>query len=104
MTHTTKKSATRLATIAAILPTLWVTTALADPLPPARTDSSATPTSPAAPQEDPTGGAYTTPTLLFIPAAAVPVWNVRVIASLDMQGPTASDYLASGTSIGFLPG
>jgi hypothetical protein len=104
MIDTTKKSATRLATVAAILPTLWVTTALADPLPPARTDSSATPTPPAAPQEDPTGGAYTTPTLLFIPAAAVPVWNVRVIASLDMQGPTASDYLASGTSVGFLPG
>jgi hypothetical protein len=53
---------------------------------------------------DPTGGAYTSPTLLFIPAAAVPAWNVRVITSLDMQGPTAADRLASGTSLGFQPG
>jgi len=34
----------------------------------------------------------------------VPVWNVRVIASLDLQTPTAADRLASGTSLGFLPG
>ena len=56
------------------------------------------------PTNDPTGGAYTSPTLLFIPAAALPVWNVRVIASLDVQGPTAPDRLASGTSLGLLPG
>lgn len=55
-------------------------------------------------ENDPTGGAYTTPTLLFIPAAAVPVWNVRVIASLDVQGPTGTDRLAHGTSVGFQPG
>ena len=58
----------------------------------------------ATPVEDPTGGAYTSPTLLFIPAAAVPVWNVRVITSLDMQGPTAADRLATGTGLGFQPG
>lgn len=56
------------------------------------------------PSDDPTGGAYTTPTLLFIPAGALPVWNVRVITSLDMQGPTAPDRLASGTSFGIQPG
>jgi hypothetical protein len=61
--------------------------------------------------DDPTGGAYTTPTLLFIPAAAVPTWNVRIITSLDVQGPTAPDRLALGSpspnglsSVGFQPG
>ncbi len=54
--------------------------------------------------EDPTGGAYTTPTLLFIPAGALPTWNVRVMTSLDMQGPTAADRLATGMSFGFRPG
>jgi hypothetical protein len=53
---------------------------------------------------DPTGGAYTTPTLLFIPAGAVPEWHARVITSLDLQGPTAADRLASGTALGFQPG
>lgn len=57
-----------------------------------------------APAQDPTGGAYTTPTLLFTPAAAVPTWTVRAIASLDMQGPTAPDRLASGTRFGLQPG
>lgn len=42
----------------------------------------------AIPTEDPTGGAYTTPTLLFIPAGAVPRWNVRVIASTELQSPS----------------
>jgi hypothetical protein len=56
------------------------------------------------PPPDPTGGAYTTPTLLFIPAAAVPVWNARVIASITTEGPTAADRLASGTALGFQPG
>lgn len=40
---------------------------------------------------DPTGGAYTPPTLLFIPAAAVPKWNVRVIASSEVQAPADVD-------------
>ena len=62
------------------------------------------------PPDDPTGGAYTTPTLLFIPAGAVPTWNARVIVSLDMQGPSAPDRLALGSAsagnarLGFLPG
>jgi hypothetical protein len=50
--------------------------------------------------DDPTGGAYTTPTLLFIPAGAVPVWNVRVIVSLDMQGPAPADRFGIGTASG----
>jgi hypothetical protein len=56
------------------------------------------------PPDDPTGGAYTTPTLLFVPAGAVPTWNVRVIASLDVQGPTTPDRLSAGSSVGFQPG
>ncbi len=40
---------------------------------------------------DPTGGAYTSPTLLFIPAAAVPVWSIRVIASSEVQNPADVD-------------
>jgi hypothetical protein len=47
--------------------------------------------------EDPTGGAYTTPTLLFVPASAVPTWNVRVIASTELQSP-------SDVHAGFRPG
>jgi hypothetical protein len=92
-----------IATVAALVPTLCAGLAFADP-PPSVPDSSGTQTSPAVPADDPTGGAYTTPTLLFIPAGAVPVWNVRAIASLDMQGPTPSDRLAAGTSLGFQPG
>jgi hypothetical protein len=42
----------------------------------------------APPSLDPTGGAYTTPTLLFIPAGAVPKWNARIIASTELQGPS----------------
>jgi hypothetical protein len=49
------------------------------------------------PTSDPTGGAYTSPTMLFIPAAAVPVWNVRVIASTEVQSP-------SDVHAGFRPG
>jgi len=44
-----------------------------------------------APPTDPTGGAYTSPTLLFIPAAAVPAWNVRVIGSSEVQSPADID-------------
>jgi hypothetical protein len=60
---------------------------------------------PGHPADDPTGGAYTTPTLLFIPAAAVPAWTARIITSLDVQGPTAPDRLTVGNgSLGFAPG
>ena len=52
----------------------------------------------------PLGGAYTTPTLLFIPAGALPAWNVRVITAVDVQGPTPPDRLAVGNgSFGFGP-
>ena len=40
---------------------------------------------------DPTGGAYTTPTLLFIPAGAVPAWSVRAIGSTQVQSPSDVD-------------
>lgn len=114
--------------LAVIVPTLCAGTALADPpsetsepfaapaiVQAAQVQEASGPT-PAAPEErrdpfargtppdDPTGGAFTTPTLLFIPAGAVPTWNVRLITSLDMQTPTAPDKLAAGTSVGFLPG
>ncbi len=39
------------------------------------------------PKDDPTGGAYTSPTLLFIPAGAMPAWNVRVTVLSEFQGP-----------------
>lgn len=52
---------------------------------------------------DVTGGASTTPTLLFIPAGALPVWNVKIVTALDVQGPTAPDRLAIGRSLGFQP-
>ncbi len=74
-----------------------------NPGPSGAPDERPNPFARATPPDDPTGGSYTTPTLLFIPAGAVPTWNVRVIASLDMQGPTAADRLASGTSVGFQP-
>ncbi|MBL8604096.1 MAG: hypothetical protein JNK72_19365 [Myxococcales bacterium] len=37
------------------------------------------------PTHDPTGGAYTAPTALFIPAAALPTLNTRARAGLDVQ-------------------
>jgi hypothetical protein len=45
----------------------------------------------------PGGGGYTSPTLLFIPAVAVPKWNVRVVTLMELQSP--SDIHA-----GFRPG
>jgi hypothetical protein len=45
---------------------------------------------PRVPIDDPTGGAYTSPTLLLTPAGAVPVWNVRITASSEFQGPSQS--------------
>src|SRR5579862_6368273 len=55
--------------------------------------------------DDPTGGAFTSPTQLFTPAASVPAWNVRVTTNLSLQGPTAPDRLASADgSIGVQPG
>ncbi len=57
------------------------------------TNATAIPTS----KEDPTGGAYTTPTLLFMPAGAVPAWTVRAIVSTELQSP-------SDVHAGFRPG
>ena len=63
----------------------------------AQTDNPVVAPPEAAVRNDPTGGAYTTPTLLFIPAAAVPVWNVRAIVSSELQSP-------SDVHAGFRPG
>jgi hypothetical protein len=54
--------------------------------PPAPISDSVTPDEPTS-GFDPTGGAYTAPTLLFIPAAAVPKWDARTIVSTDIQAP-----------------
>ena len=99
---------TTLASLIAL--TLCAARAAAEPLKGAN-DAPATsgPFARATPPDDPTGGAYTTPTLLFTPAAAVPAWNARVITSLDVQGPTPPDRLAVGTAangmsaVGFQP-
>jgi hypothetical protein len=88
-------------------------TALAQPAPgPSATDpvapvAAVPPAAPAldnggvAPPEvapvDPTGGGYTSPTLLFVPAVAVPTWKVRAILSSEVQGP-------SDVHAGFRPG
>jgi hypothetical protein len=60
-----------------------------DPSGPASTTKDTlTPSSQEGRAEDPTGGAYTSPTLLFTPAAAVPAWNARAILSTEVQGPS----------------
>ncbi|HEY8039692.1 MAG TPA: hypothetical protein VIF15_07855 [Polyangiaceae bacterium] len=104
----TSKNATAVA-VATVLPlavllapaSALAQTAPAAPIAPAALGQSTTDapgTAPAAPQAaDPTGGAYTTPTLLFIPAAAVPTLNVRVIPSATVQSP-------SDSNAGFRPG
>ncbi|HTQ44803.1 MAG TPA: hypothetical protein VMI75_18710 [Polyangiaceae bacterium] len=51
------------------------------------TDTNANETAERVPKDDPTGGAYTSPTLLFIPAGALPAWNVRVTALSEFQSP-----------------
>jgi hypothetical protein len=71
------------------------TTASTDPAaPPAATPTPTTdnghPVQERVPTDDPTGGAYTSPTMLFIPAGAMPVWNVRVTASSEFQTPSES--------------
>lgn len=44
------------------------------------------------PTSDPTGGAYTSPTLLFTPAAALPRLNVRITTGVDLQTPSDAFY------------
>jgi hypothetical protein len=100
-----------LAPSAAVLSLLWSGPALAaDPPSPSAPGADVAPLARETPAADPTGGAYTTPTLLFTPAGAVPTWNARVIVSLDVQGPTPPDRFAVGMSsggnavVGFQPG
>ena len=90
-----------LALVAAGAAVLVSSTAAADdpsPPPPPASAASVAPSSPSTaepspasqdrvPTDDPTGGAYTSPTLLFIPAGAMPAWNVRVTASSEFQSP-----------------
>ena len=83
--------------VLAMAPALWASSALADapPMEP-RQDTGVAPVE-RVPTSDPTGGAYTSPTLLFVPAGALPVWNVRAIASTELQSP-------SDVHAGFRPG
>ena len=96
----------RIGTLAALPCMLWMTTAGADGseasvapainVQPILADARVAPVSDTVasklvqqfPAEDPTGGAYVTPTLLFVPAGAVPKWNVRAIASTEVQSPS----------------
>ena len=70
----------------------WTSVAAADPtgptVAPAATNDTPGESTERVPTSDPTGGAYTSPTLLFIPAGAVPAWNVRVTASSEFQSPS----------------
>jgi hypothetical protein len=79
------------AAVAAACATLVAGTAAADPGNATVTSSATNDTSgrggERVPTNDPTGGAYTSPTLLFTPAAALPVWNVRVTALSEFQTP-----------------
>ncbi|HEX3342939.1 MAG TPA: hypothetical protein VHS09_00150, partial [Polyangiaceae bacterium] len=80
------------------VPVLWGSAARADvPLPEPRLDTAGAASVERVPTSDPTGGAYTSPTLLFIPAGALPVWNVHVLASTEVQSP-------SDVHAGFRPG
>ncbi len=84
--------------VLAMASALWASTAVADPpLADPRQDNGGAAPVERVPTSDPTGGAYTSPTLLFIPAGAVPVWNVRAIASTELQSP-------SDVHAGFRPG
>jgi hypothetical protein len=67
--------------------------ATADP----RADATGVAPSERVPTSDPTGGAYTSPTLLFIPAGALPMWNVRATLQTELQSP-------SDVHAGFRPG
>jgi hypothetical protein len=67
------------------------------PAPDPRSDATTVGQAERVPTSDPTGGAYTSPTLLFIPAGAVPVWNARATVSSELQSP-------SDVHAGFRPG
>ena len=91
------KAASILTSILAMAPVLWASSGLADapPVEP-RQDVGVAPVE-RVPTSDPTGGAYTSPTLLFVPAGALPVWNARAIVSTELQSP-------SDVHAGFRPG
>ena len=61
-------------------------------LAPAARAQSADAPSQRVPTSDPTGGAYTSPTLLFTPAAALPSLNVRITTGVDLQTPSDAFY------------
>lgn len=88
---------TILTTVTALTVALWAAQASADPPPAMPEAAPPVDMNRPPPVEDPTGGAYTSPTLLFVPAAAVPKWNVRAIVSTELQGP-------SDVHAGFRPG
>jgi hypothetical protein len=72
----------------------------------AKADPSTSDTNPPServPTNDPTGGAYTSPTLLFIPAGALPAWNVRATVLTEFQRPYQSTD-APNPDAGFRPG
>ena len=71
----------------AALSLLSSTAAFAQDATAAKSDTNQSKSEESARDEDATGGAYTSPTLLFMPAAAVPKWNARVIVSTELQGP-----------------
>jgi hypothetical protein len=89
---------TRIWVVLAMAPTLWGARALAadGPPDPGADTSGAAPVE-RVPKSDPTGGAYTSPSLLFIPAGALPVWNARATLSSELQTP-------SDVHAGFRPG
>jgi hypothetical protein len=92
------KATQPLTTLLVLGPALWASSALADlPEPEPRQDTGTVAPAPRVPTDDPTGGAYTSPTLLFIPAGALPVWNVHAVASTEVQSP-------SDVHAGFRPG
>jgi hypothetical protein len=75
-----------------VVTTAWAATLLAAPAASADPAPTTTDTGGGSaervPTSDPTGGAYTSPTLLFIPAGAVPAWNVRVTGLSEFQTPS----------------
>jgi hypothetical protein len=81
--------------VLALAMTFVARAAYADPA--GSSDTTETALAERVPTHDPTGGAYTSPTLLFIPAGAVPVWNARATVSTELQSP-------SDVHAGFRPG
>jgi hypothetical protein len=84
-----KNRATGVALALATITTLAARSAAADPTSTGGApDAAGTVQAERVPTNDPTGGAYTSPTLLFIPAGALPAWNARATVSTELQGPS----------------